>query len=267
MKQHSKRSVIAIIPARYGSTRFPGKPLVEINGKSLIRHTYENTARCPLIDHQLVATDDQRIYDHVRSFGGNVVMTPEHCPTGSDRLAYVIENDPSFLTADVIVNVQGDEPCLHPSVITKMVETLTNDPIASMATAVVKLTNSDEAYSRSEVKCLMDLHGNVLYFSRALIPAGNCETQYRKEVTYYKHLGVYAYRPDFLLKYAKLPMTPLQIAEDLEQLKVLENGYRIKAAIVSSASAGVNTPEDIKKVEQELCKQNTFSSQAESVHR
>lgn len=258
MKQHTKRSVIAIIPARYGSTRFPGKPLFEIKGKSLIRHTYENTARCPLIDHQLVATDDARIFDHVKAFGGNVVMTPDSCPTGSDRLAHVLENDSSLLDTDIIVNVQGDEPCLDPSVISQMVEALKNDPSASMATAVVKLTNSDEAYSRSEVKCVMDLKGNVLYFSRSLIPGGNCEIQFRKEVTYYKHLGVYAYRPDFLLTYARLPMTPLQIAEDLEQMKVLEHGYKIKAAIVKSASAGVNTPEDIKKVELELCKQNTY---------
>lgn len=259
MKQDSKRSVIAIIPARFGSTRFPGKPLFEIKGKSLIRHTYENTARCPFIDHQLVATDDIRIYDHVKSFGGNVVMTPENCPTGSDRLAHVLKNDPALHGSDIIVNVQGDEPCLDPAVVAKMVEALKNDPTASMATAVARLTNNEEAQSRSVVKCVLDLNGNVLYFSRALIPGGHHGASLRSDIAYYRHIGVYAYRPDFLLTYASLPMTPLQIAEDLEQMKVLEHGYKIKAAVVASASAELNTPEDIKKVELELCKLNSFS--------
>lgn len=257
MKPHKKSIIFAIIPARYGSERFPGKPLVEIKGKTLIQRTYENTKRCQLLDEVIVATDDQRIYDHVKSFGGNVVMTPENCPTGTDRLAYVLENDSRLQKADIIINVQGDEPCLDPSVITQLADVLRSDPSAVMSTAVVKL-EKEEAAHPSEVKCVLSLDGSVLYFSRALIPGGQ-ELNYREEVAYYKHLGIYAYRPDFLLKYAKLPMTPLQIAEDLEQLKVLEHGYKIKAAIVKSASAGVNLPEDIKKVEQDLCKQNTFS--------
>lgn len=255
--QHTTPLTIAIIPARYGSTRFPGKPLVEILGKTLIQHTYENTKRCSLLSDLIVATDDQRIFDHVKNFGGHVMMTPDHCPTGSDRLAYVLENEPKFQHAEIIVNVQGDEPCLDPSVILLLVEALRSDPTAVMSTAVVKL-QKEEAYNSSAVKCVLDLTGTVLYFSRALIPGGQ-NLNYREGTPYYKHLGIYAYRPDFLLKYPKLSETPLQIAEDLEQLKVLEHGYKIKAAIVESASAGVNTPEDIKKVEQELCKQNLFS--------
>jgi 3-deoxy-manno-octulosonate cytidylyltransferase (CMP-KDO synthetase) len=253
MKHYKKSTILAIIPARYGSTRFPGKPLIEIQGKTLIQRTYENTKRCKSLSDIIVATDDQRIYDHVQGFGGHVIMTPTACPTGTDRLAYVLENDPSLQKAEIIVNVQGDEPCLDPIVITHLAEVLQSDPSAVMSTAVVKL-QEDEAANPSDVKCVLALDGTVLYFSRALIPGG----KYRKEVLYYKHVGIYAYRPDFLLKYAKLPMTPLQIAEDLEQLKVLEHGYKIKAAIVESASAGVNIPEDIKKVEQDLCKQNTF---------
>lgn len=256
---HTKNSmIVALIPARYGSTRFPGKPLVEIQGKTLIQRTYENSKRCPLLDELIVATDDQRIYDHVKSFGGDVVMTPDNCPTGSDRLAYVLNAIPHLQKAEIIVNVQGDEPCLDPLVISSLIEALRSDPSAVMSTAVVKLENEEEAYSSSDVKCVLDLSGTVLYFSRALIPGGQT-LSYRKEIPYYKHLGIYAYRPDFLLEYTRLPMTPLQLAEDLEQLKVLEHGYKIKAAIVKSASAGVNTPEDIKKVEQELCKQNSFS--------
>lgn len=254
--KHQK--IIGIIPARYGSSRFPGKPLVKILDKTLIQHTYDNTKRCNDINELIVATDDQRIFDHVESFGGNAVMTPENCQTGSDRLAYVLEKDPQLQKAEIIINVQGDEPCLDPSVITALIEALRSDPTAVMSTAVVKLENEEDAQNPSEVKCVLSLDNTVLYFSRALIPG--CQKQgFQKATTYYKHLGIYAYRPDFLLKYAKLPMTPLQKAEDLEQLKVLENGYKIKAAIVKSANAGVNTPEDIKKVEQELCKQNTFS--------
>lgn len=258
MEMHKKPFIVAIIPARYGSTRFPGKPLVDILGKSLIQRTYENTKRCKDLSEVVIATDDQRIYDHVKSFGANVVMTPDACPTGSDRLAYVLKHDPRLQKAEMIINVQGDEPCLDPSVITHLIKALNADTTAVMSTAVVKLTTAHEAFSRSEVKCVLSLDQTVLYFSRALIPGGQ-PLSYRQEVSYYKHLGVYAYRPDFLLEYATLPMSPLQLAEDLEQLKVLEHGYKIKAAIVESASAGVNTPEDIKNVEQELCKQNSFS--------
>lgn len=254
----SKAPLVAIIPARYGSTRFPGKPLVEIHGKTLIQRTYENTLLCPILDEVIVATDDKRIYNHVQGFGGRVSMTPEHCPTGSDRLAHLVQHDPRLQQAAAIVNIQGDEPCLHPSAITLLIEVLLSDPASVMSTCVVKLEDEEEALDPSEVKCVLDLEGHVLYFSRTLIPGGKM-LGYRKEIPYYKHLGVYAYRPQFLLEYAKLPMTPLQIAEDLEQLKVLENGYKIRAAIVKSATAGVNTPEDIKKVEKELCKQNSFS--------
>lgn len=254
--KHRHPSVVAIIPARYASTRFPGKPLVKIYGKTLIQHTYENAKRCQVLDELVVATDDQRIYDHVEGFGGSVVMTPETCPTGSDRLAHVVQNDPRLQQAEVIVNVQGDEPCVDPEVLAMLVEALRSDPSAVMSTIVVKLED-EEAFSTSHVKCVLDLRGNVLYFSRALIPGGK-DGEYRKSVVYYKHVGVYAYRPQFLLEYTKLPMTPLQMAEDLEQLKVLEHGYKIKAVVVNSMSIGVDTPEDIKRAEKELCRQSSF---------
>jgi 3-deoxy-manno-octulosonate cytidylyltransferase (CMP-KDO synthetase) len=254
---NSKPLLVAIIPARYGSTRFPGKPLIEILGKTLIQRTYENTLQCPLLKEVIVATDDKRIYDHVMEFGGQAIMTPVDCPTGSDRLAYVIQQDSRLQQAAAIINVQGDEPCFHPQVLTQLIEALLSDPSSVMSTCVVKL-EAEEAHDPSVVKCVLDLEKHVLYFSRALIPGSNT-VGYHKKNTYYKHLGIYAYRPKFLLEYTKLPMTPLQIAEDLEQLKVLEHGYKIKAAIVTSASAGVNTPEDIKKVEKELCKQSLFS--------
>lgn len=258
MKQRNKSTIVAIIPARYASTRFPGKPLVNILGKSLIQRTYENTLLCKELDEVIVATDDQRIYEHVKNFGGNALITPESCPTGTDRLAYIVQNDPGLLQAEMIINVQGDEPCLDPHVITLLIEALRSDPSAAMSTPVTRIEDQEEADNPSEVKCVLALDGTILYFSRALVPGGH-KLSYQKKIPYYKHIGIYAYRPDFLLTYTKLPMTPLQLAEDLEQLKVLEHGYKIKAVVAKSASAGVNTPEDIKKVEQELCKQNTFS--------
>lgn len=258
MKSKLKSKVIAIIPARYASTRFPGKPLVEIKGKTLIQRTYENTKRCPLIDSIIVATDDTRISKHVENFGGIALMTPENCPTGSDRSAYVVEQNPEMLQADVIINVQGDEPCLDPAVLSQLVNILRSDPDAVMSTAAFKLDNAEDAANPNCVKCVLDSQGNALYFSRALIPAGRTLT-YNENTIYYKHVGIYAFRPHFLLQYAQLPMTPLQKAEDLEQLKVLEHGYKIKVAIVKSLGPDVNAPEDIKKVEQELCKQNSSS--------
>lgn len=249
--------IVAIIPARYNSTRFPGKILASILGKSLIQRTYENAARCPLLDDILIATDHKDIYDHIISFGGKAVMTPD-CATGSDRLAFVVGQSPVLQKASMIVNIQGDEPCIEPSVTESIVRVLENDNNAVMSTAVVPIQTEEEAANPSDVKCVLDLHGNVMYFSRSLIPGSFCKT-FRTEAKYFKHLGVYAYRPQFLLTYCKLPKTPLQQAEDLEQLKVLEHGYKIKAAIVNSSSVGVNTPEDIKKVEQELCRQNSYS--------
>lgn len=267
MSKHSnkKPNIVGIIPARYGSTRFPGKPLVKILGKTLIQRTYENAKHCALIDKLLVATDDQRIYDHVREFGGDVVMTPEDIANGSDRSAYVLKNDPSLQNAKVVINIQGDEPCIDPDVLKKVSEILLSDPAAVMSTAVVPLSSEEEANNPNVVKCVLDLHHNVLYFSRALIP-GHRKLHFRKEVSYFRHVGIYAFRSDFLLKYGSLPMTPLQRCEDLEQLKVLEHGYKIKAAIISSIGLDVNSPEDIQKVEQELCKQSSFSSPAGSVH-
>jgi 3-deoxy-manno-octulosonate cytidylyltransferase (CMP-KDO synthetase) len=248
---------IGIIPARYGSTRFPGKPLVKILGKSLIQRTYENSLLCKMLDDVIVATDDDRIYKHVIDFGGQAVMTSEAHPTGTDRLAEVLQTHYKNKSLEIIVNIQGDEPTLEPSVIQAIIEILNADPQAVMSTAVVKIDSEEEAYSTSVNKCVIDQDNNALYFSRSLIP-GNKSGKYRSDLTYYKHLGIYAYRPQFLLKYATLPQTPLQLAEDLEQLKVLENGYRLKAAVVKSSCIGVDKPEDIQKVEQYLCKQNTF---------
>lgn len=249
--------VVGIIPARYGSTRFPGKPLTEILGKSLIQRTYENSLHCSSLDDVFVATDDKRIFDHVLHFGGKVVMTSPSCPTGSDRLIEAVESDPRLKEVAIVVNIQGDEPCLEPIVIQQVVQLLLDDPSAVMSTAIMKIHSEIEALNPSVVKCAMDCHGHALYFSRSLIPGGP-GVKFNPNLTYFKHIGIYGFRREFLMKYGKLAQTPLQLAEDLEQLKVIEHGYKIKTAIVESTSISIDHPEDIKKVESFLCKQNIY---------
>jgi len=255
--------IIGVIPARYGSSRFPGKPLALISGKSLIQRTYENACRFSELKEILVATDDQRIADHVRDFGGKAVMTSTDCPTGTDRIAEVLSRYPEFAHVDYVFNIQGDEPCVHPDLITHVSRLIIEDPSAVMATAAIPFHSKEEAQRPSVVKCLIDIHHNALYFSRALAPV-NIHGHFNERNPYYRHVGVYCYTKDFLLHYANLPSTPLQEIEQLEQLKVLEHGYRIKVAIVSekALSPAVDLPEDIKKVEQVLCSQNISLSQA-----
>lgn len=250
--------VLGIIPARYASSRFPGKPLIPILGKTLLQRTFENARRVKILDKLLVATDDYRISDHVSAFGGEAVMTSETCLTGTDRLAEVLQKDPSLMQAEAVVNIQGDEPCIDPEAIEMAVNLLLHDTQASMATLVTPLTSEEEAHNPSVVKCVIDQHHNALYFSRALIPS-NKKGRFDPRCPYFRHMGLYVYRPQFLLHYQKLNPTPLQLAEDLEQLKVLEHGFRIKVAVTHRACMGVDTPEDLKQVEQWLCKQNTFS--------
>jgi 3-deoxy-manno-octulosonate cytidylyltransferase (CMP-KDO synthetase) len=248
--------IIGIIPARYGSTRFPGKPLASILGKTLLQRTYENSLKARTLSDILVATDDERIFEHVLSFGGKVVMTSVNCLNGTDRIAEVLTSSPHYLQANAIVNIQGDEPCLDPNTIDLAVRALLEDPQALMSTIATPLVNEEEAHQASIVKCVIDQKGNALYFSRALIPSN--KTQTFKSGMAFRHLGLYVYKPTFILDYQKLPSTPLQMEEDLEQLKVLEHGYRIKVAIVDHATIGVDNPEDIHKIEEWLCKQNTF---------
>lgn len=255
---------LAIIPARYASTRFPGKPLIPILGKSLLQRTYENAVRAGCIDEIVIATDDTRIFDHVAAFGGKAVMTSVDCVNGTERIADLLRKYPDYMKASVIINIQGDEPCLDVTAIESVVRLLAEDPDAVMATVAAPLTCEDDAFNPGVVKCVMDKKSNALYFSRGLIP-GSKEKTYSGSAAYYRHIGLYAYRPEFILTYQGLSPTPLQTAEDLEQLKVLEHGYRIKVGVVDHVSPGVDTPEDIQKVEQYLCKQNTSLLRAESV--
>lgn len=245
------QKVLGMIPARYGSTRFPGKPLALVGGKTLIERTYENAKKCKRLSEVAIATDDERIFFHVTGFGALSVMTSPDCPTGTERLADAIKRDKRFDDFDLIVNIQGDEPLLQADVIEQVIDKLIEDASASMSTAVVILKEKDEAENYSTVKCVMDQKGNALYFSRSLIPNGH-SGKWQPDVCYYRHLGIYCYRREFLLHYASLLPTPLQMCEDLEQLKVLENGYKIKVAVVNSAAIGVDRPEDVNKIEKLL---------------
>lgn len=255
---HGRFKIVGMIPARYASNRFPGKMLASIAGKSLIQRTYENCKKCSILDHIVIATDDLRIFNHIKDFGGTPIMTSPECVNGTERLVEAVKNNPEFNQVDIIINIQGDEPCLDPNTIQKVAQLLVDDTEAVMSTAATKLESAEDALSPSIVKCVLDGQQNALYFSRSLLASGHAQ-KWNRSLPVYRHIGIYGYRRDFLLRYAELPPTPLQLAEDLEQLKVLEHGFRIKIGIVDSCGIGVDRPEDILKVEQWLCKQNISS--------
>jgi len=238
------KKIIGVIPARLASTRFPQKMLADVKGKPLIQLTYENALRCKKLDDLVVATDDAAIYDAVQSFGGKVVMTSVDCPSGSDRVAEAVRNDSTLHNAAIIINIQGDEPTIDPNTIESVMKALEEHPEADVATACIRIANEEDGLNPSVVKCVMDLQGRALYFSRALIPHGK-RASFDKATTYYKHLGIYAYRNNFLQHYSELSSTPLQIAEDLEQLKILEHGFRIQVAEVFKDCIGIDTPADL----------------------
>ncbi|MBU2698987.1 3-deoxy-manno-octulosonate cytidylyltransferase (CMP-KDO synthetase) [Sporomusaceae bacterium BoRhaA] len=235
-------NTLCIIPARYASTRFPGKPLADIAGKPMIQHVYERACRALLPTDVLVATDSDVILKTVLAFGGQAVMTSANHPTGTDRLAEVASSRPDV---DVIVNVQGDEPLIDPQVIDDLAAAFLHDEQLAMATVMTPLT-IEEQRDANVVKVVTDLGGYALYFSRSLIPFPRHEAR----LPVYKHIGLYAYRRDFLLKFASLAPTPLEQTESLEQLRVLEHGYKIKVLLVDRAPVGVDTPEDLERVNQ-----------------
>ncbi len=231
--------VIGIIPSRYASTRLPGKALALIAGRPMIEHVYRRAQAAASLSEVWVATDDTRICDAVAAFGGRVVMTrPDH-PSGTDRLAEAAEG----LEADVIVNVQGDEPLLDPGVIDRVVQPFREDPGLRMSTAAVEIHDPADIQDPAVVKVVLDRQGNALYFSRLPIPFYRSGEQAPR----LKHLGLYAYRKEFLLAYARMAPTPLERAEGLEQLRVLENGGRIRVVITSHDAIGVDTPDDLQR--------------------
>jgi len=248
---------VGIIPARYASTRFPGKPLAEIAGRAMIYHVYERACRATTLEEVLVATDDQRIFDAVRGFGGDAIMTSAYHPTGTDRIAEVAER---LSAVECIVNIQGDEPLIEPEAIDEVVAALLEDRNAAMSSVMTPLTDMAQSQDPNQVKVVCDLRGYALYFSRAPIPG--LPAGVTPEVTPWKrHIGLYAYRRDFLLAFTRLRPSPLEKLERLEQLRALENGYRIKMIErTRDFSFGVDTPEDLQRVremvEQQLVKES-----------
>lgn len=250
-------SVVAIIPARYGSTRLPGKPLANIGGKPMIQHVYESAARARALDRVLVATDDRRIEMAVRSFGGEVMMTSKQHKSGTDRLAEVALK----IKADWLVNVQGDLPFIQPATIARAVVAMRRDRSIPMATVSTPIYDEREWRNPNIVKVLADRAGFALYFSRAPIPFARNErvdlngkraALRGRRLLGYRHLGLYVYRRDFLLAFARMQPTVLERMESLEQLRALENGYRIYVAPVDENSIEVDTPADLKRAQRYL---------------
>ncbi len=243
--------ITAIIPARYASTRFEGKALADIMGKPMVRHVYERTAQAALVSEVIVATDDERIAAAVHGFGGRAVMTCRDHETGTDRLAEVAAS----LDSEIVVNVQGDEPLIEPAMIDEAIGPLAGDPAILMGTLKSRIRNLHDFLSPNVVKVVTDNEGFALYFSRSPLPNFRDKWNDLKDEAFksgrllcHKHIGLYVYRRDFLLRFARLAPTPLELAEKLEQLRALENGIRIRVVETSYDSIGVDTPTDLEKV-------------------
>lgn len=232
--------IICVIPARYASTRLPGKPLADIAGKPMIVRVYERVLTATKPAEVIVAVDDERVYDAVVKAGGQAIMTAKNHPTGTDRLAEVAQK---CVDADVIINVQGDEPLIDAQIIDDLAQEFLDDDDLQMATVKTPM-KEEEKTKPGNVKVITDKNDYALYFSRSLIPYPRENTG----LTVYKHIGIYGYRRDFLLQYAKMEPTPLEQTESLEQLRALENGYKIKVITTQKHFVGVDTPEDLIEV-------------------
>ena len=250
-------TVVAIIPARYASQRLPAKPLADICGKPMIQHVYERTGRASSVERVVVATDDERIATVVREFKGDVMMTPANLQTGTDRIAWAAESLPG---ADIIINVQGDEPLIEPAMIDQAVRPLLEDSSILVGTLIRKIEHTDELLNPGIVKVVIDQDCDALYFSRSPIPFGRDfpPDKWLHNSTYYKHIGLYVFRREFLNRFRSIPQTPLENAEKLEQLRVLENGYNIRCSITTFDSIPVDTAEDLERVRSIVNKTQTL---------
>lgn len=240
---------IAIIPARYASTRFPGKPLALLGGKPVIQHVYEQAVKA--LDEAWVATDDTRIYDTVTGFGGHVVMTRTDHKSGTDRIEEAVEKIGT--DADVIINIQGDEPFVQVSQIKTLMQLFDNTG-TQIGTLGKRFESREAATNPNSPKIVTDLQGFALYFSRSVIPfvRGANSDNWFEQFPYLKHLGLYAYRREVLREVTRLPQSPLELAESLEQLRWLENGYRIRVGLTDVETVGIDTPEDLQRAEEFL---------------
>lgn len=243
---------LGIIPARFKSSRFPGKPLVKIGGKTMIQRVYEKCQNTTSLNEIVVATDDTRIFDHVISFGGKAKMTSEHHPSGTDRIAEVAASMEGF---EIVVNIQGDEPFIHPEQIESVINIFEKNKKAEIATGVKIIEEYADIFNPNVVKCVFGKNGKALYFSRSPIPfIRNEEKQNWETHHFYKHIGLYAFRRNTLLDITKLSPSKLEQLESLEQLRWLENGMEIFTTELPYDSFGIDTPEDLEKAESFLKK-------------
>jgi len=234
---------IIIIPARYASTRFPGKPLTDIGGKTMIQRVYEQAVKSGVASKVVVATDDERIFSHVKDFQGEVIMTSLEHKSGTDRCAEALEKmNENF---EVVINLQGDEPFIQPEQLHKLASCF-SDETCSIATLVKKIDNNEDIQNQNVVKVVKDINDYALYFSRSAIPFNR---EKENTPTYFKHIGLYAYRIQTLKKISGLDSSPLELAESLEQLRWLENGYKIKVAETELESIAIDTPLDLKRAQ------------------
>ena len=239
--------IIGIIPSRFGSTRFPGKPLVNINGKSMIQRVYEQAKKSKLLVEVIVATDDERIFNHIKSFGGKVIMTSTSHESGTDRCAEVIDKiNQKF---DVVINIQGDEPFIDPEQINQLCSCF-DDQKTDIATLIKKIATEEELYNPNRPKVEIDENNFAKMFSRKIIPMLHTISKKNilKNHTFYQHIGIYGYRTTILKKISTLPPSPLEKKEKLEQLRWLENGYSIKVAITTHEGISIDTPSDLEKI-------------------
>ncbi len=243
----TKPKVIAIIPARYDSTRFEGKPLAKIHGRPMIELVYKNVMKCELLDEVIIATDDKRIYDAVLGFGGKVEMTDTKHPVGTDRCAEVAERS----DADIIVNIQGDEPLVQPKMIEDLVKPLLDDESIEVTNLISKIDDIGDYVDNTVCKATLDLNGFLLYLSRSPIPYPRSRNDY----IVYKHIGIYAFRRDFLLRYVKMKQTPMELIEGIEFLRIIENRLLVKAVEIEDHLISVDTMSDLIEVEKILSKQ------------
>ena len=237
-------NVVAIIPSRYFSTRLQGKPLIDIAGKPMVQRVYESAQKAQLVDRVIVATDDRRILETAVDFGGQSELTSTHHLSGTDRIAEVANH----LACDIVVNLQGDEPLMDPGLIDEVVRLVVDNPEIYMASAKSPIRQVEELVDTNVVKVVSGYDDYALYFSRSPIPYRSTEDEDVPESIGFKHIGLYVYRKDFLMKFVALKPSPLERQERLEQLRALENGYRIKLVYTEHDSIGVDTSEDIERV-------------------
>ncbi len=238
--------ILGILPARYASTRFPGKPLIDILGKTMIQRVYEQAQQSVRLDGVVIATDDERILSHVRSFGGRAVLTSNKHQSGTDRCAEVAETFPDF---DVFINIQGDEPFIDPKQIDLLCSCFENDS-TGLATLVKKIETIEELNNPNSPKVILNINAEAIYFSRTPIPfLRNTDSSNLIDThTFYKHIGIYGYRKDALKAITQLEISSLEKAEALEQLRWIENGFKIKVAITDIETQAIDTPEDLEKI-------------------